>query len=609
MSIDIPIISSFSDGGIKSAIKSFQQLETSSQKAQFAIKKAALPAAAALAGLAAAGYQTAKAASDFNETINKSKVIFGNASAGIEKFAESAAKNIGQSKQEAVDAAATFGIFGKAAGKTGEDLAKFSVDLVKLSSDVASFNNAKPAEVALAFGAALRGEAEPVRRFGVLLNDAAIKAEAMRLGIFEGSGALSAQQKVLAVQSLLIKQTSDAQGDFARTSEGAANQQRILEATIKDLKVDLGQAFLPILEKVLPKLVTFASWAADNTPIILGVASAVGVLSAAIVALRIAMAVQAAAAFLAAAGITAVQIATGIGIIAVVAGTAAFAAYKIAMKDSKDEADKAAKGLGVLTDATNTLAIATTTAALTQAELNSYMGPVASRNVNDYANGVLKASFITELLAKAAKKKAEGDANSAASTTAATEAETKHAEAIAAKKKVIEDYLTAYKGYADSISGTITGLASLSAAQSKSAESGGKIGIGQAFYKQVAQAKHFARNLKRLITDFGLSQAGVSQLLNLGPEAGLAVTDDMILGVGDLTVGGLNNALQGLSDVSAGLGGAAAGKFMTKGNGGNSVNITVNAGVGDPVAIGKSVVDALTAYKARTGSLAGVLGF
>ena len=76
MSIDIPIISSFSDGGIKSAIKSFQQLETSSQKAQFAIKKAALPAAAALAGLAAAGYQTAKAASDFNETINKSKVIF-----------------------------------------------------------------------------------------------------------------------------------------------------------------------------------------------------------------------------------------------------------------------------------------------------------------------------------------------------------------------------------------------------------------------------------------------------------------------------------------------------------------------------------------------------
>jgi len=603
MSIDIPIISSFSDVGIKSAIKSFQQLETSSQKAQFAIKKAALPAAAALAGLAAAGYQTAKAASDFNETINKSRVIFGNASAGIEKFAQSAAKNIGQSKQEAIDAAATFGIFGKAAGKTGEDLANFSVDLVKLSSDVASFNNAKPAEVALAFGAALRGEAEPVRRFGVLLNDATIKAEAMRLGIFEGSGALSAQQKVLAVQSLLIKQTSDAQGDFARTSTGAANQQRILEATVKDLKVELGQAFLPILEKVLPKLVTFASWAADNTPIILGVASAVGVLSAAIVALRIAMAVQAAAAFLAAAGITAVQIATGIGIIAVVAGTAAFAAYKIAMKDSKNEADKAAKGLGILTDATNTLTTATATAALTQAQLNSYIGPVASRNVNDYANGVLKASVMTDLLAKAAKKKAEADANSVAVTTAATDAERKHAEAIAAKQKTIDDYLRSYKDYADSISGTITGLVSLSDAIDK-VQNGESNNVGAAFEKQIQDAKAFGNNLKTLI-NMGLSQAGLAQLLNLGPTAGIVVTDSMILGgrstgnPGGFGVNELNSALQGLSDVGGGLGGAAAGAFM---GAGTNVNITVNAGVGDPVAIGKSVVDALNAYKARTGT-------
>lgn len=251
MAINIPIFSSLNTKGFDRAKKEFQSLEGFGKKAGFIVKQAFLPLAAVGTGVAAFGYKAAQAASDLNEELSKSKQIFGTASNEIELFASTAARSLGQSKQEAVAAASTFGIMGKAAGLTGTDLSQFSTRLVTLTSDLASFNNAKPAEVVDALGAALRGEAEPMRRFGVLLNDAALKAEAMAMGIYNGKGPLEQQAKILAANSLILKQTSDAQGDFARTADGAANQQRILNASMKDLTAEIGKAFLPALQNIL----------------------------------------------------------------------------------------------------------------------------------------------------------------------------------------------------------------------------------------------------------------------------------------------------------------------------------------------------------------------
>jgi len=202
--------------------------------------------------------QTIDAASDLNETVSKSQQIFGDASKAVEDFASNSAKQFGQSKQQAIDAAASFGVFGKAAGLTGEDLSTFSTDLVALSADLASFGNTTPEEAALALGAALRGEAEPIRRFGVLLDDATLKQEALAMGLIKTTkGALTPQQKVLAANALIFKQTADAQGDFARTSDGVANQQRILEATFKDLQTEIGQKLLPTFNSALTSLNEF----------------------------------------------------------------------------------------------------------------------------------------------------------------------------------------------------------------------------------------------------------------------------------------------------------------------------------------------------------------
>lgn len=197
------------------------------------------------------------AASDLNETVSKVGVLFGDAAPQIEAFAAKAATSLGQSKQQAMDAAATFATFGKSAGLTGKDLATFSTDLTGLASDMASFSNTTPDDAIQAIGAALRGEAEPIRRYGVLLDDAAMRQKAMALGIISSTKeALTPQQKVLAAQALILEQTSAAQGDFARTSDGLANKQRILAAQLDNLKTTVGQAFLPAVLTVTTAIST-----------------------------------------------------------------------------------------------------------------------------------------------------------------------------------------------------------------------------------------------------------------------------------------------------------------------------------------------------------------
>ena len=212
--------------------------------------KPALIGAATAAGVFAvklAGDAIA-AARDLGETQNKVSVIFGESSRSVLSFASTAVTAIGQTQEQALSAAATFAQFGKAAGLSGESLVGFSTELVTLSADLASFNNSTPEQAITAIGAALRGEAEPLRQFGVLLDDATLRARALEMGIYDGSGALTQQQKVLAAHQEILSQTTDAQGDFSRTSEGLANTQRILTAAVEDAKAEIGKGLVDALE-------------------------------------------------------------------------------------------------------------------------------------------------------------------------------------------------------------------------------------------------------------------------------------------------------------------------------------------------------------------------
>lgn len=254
------------------------------------------------------GVDSVKAASDLGEALNKSQVIFGSASAEIESWAGSAATALGMSKTEALGAAATFAGLGKAAGLSGQDLAKFSEDLTKRAADVGSFNNATNPEVIEAFGSALRGEAEPARKFNVMLDDASLKSEALSLGLTHASvdvgkladkqhsaevalrnynkaikdhgaesieakdaqynldkatravaatlegklpEALTTSQKTLAAQSLIMRQTTDAANDFGNTAATSLpNKIKQLGASFTNIKATIGVGLLPVAMKL-----------------------------------------------------------------------------------------------------------------------------------------------------------------------------------------------------------------------------------------------------------------------------------------------------------------------------------------------------------------------
>lgn len=226
-----------------------------------------------------------KAASDLNETTSQVGQIFGAAAPQIQQFASGSAQSLGLSRTAAMDAANTFATFGKAAGLTGDPLSTFSTDLVGLSADLASFKNTTPEESIEAIGAALRGESEPIRKYGVLLDDATLRARAFAMGLIASEkDALTPQAKALAAQAEILAQTADAQGDFARTSDGLANQQRIATAQWEDMQATLGTALLPVLtalggfltSSIIPALQAVAGFVGDNAAVFVPLGVAIG---------------------------------------------------------------------------------------------------------------------------------------------------------------------------------------------------------------------------------------------------------------------------------------------------------------------------------------------
>src|SRR3954453_17612132 len=167
-------------------------------------------------------------ASDLSESTSKVGAVFGDSAQSVLDFAANASTAFGQTRGQPLEAAGTFGNLLRSIGLTSSQAADMSTSMVGLASDLASFNNTDPAEALEALRAGLTGETEPLKRYGINLNDATLKAEAMRLGLDTTGSTLSANTKAQAAYSLIMQQSSLAQGDFARTSSGLANQQRIM---------------------------------------------------------------------------------------------------------------------------------------------------------------------------------------------------------------------------------------------------------------------------------------------------------------------------------------------------------------------------------------------
>ena len=182
------------------------------------------------------------------EEINKTKVVFGPAAKGVLSWSKTTTDAFGISQNEALKAAGTMGNIITPMGIAEGKAARMSKSMVNLAGDMASFNNATPTETLEALRSGLVGETEPLRKFGVTLNAAAIEQQAMSMGLKKGDKPLSAAAKAQATYALITKQTSKQQGDAARTHDSLAAVQRRLRAQYEDLTAAIGQKMTPVLQ-------------------------------------------------------------------------------------------------------------------------------------------------------------------------------------------------------------------------------------------------------------------------------------------------------------------------------------------------------------------------
>jgi len=182
------------------------------------------------------------------------QVKFGEAGASVQRFADTAATSFGLSKSAALEASNTFGTFGKAVGLTGQPLADFSTQMTGLAGDMASFAGTTPDEAVTALGAAFRGEYDPIERFGVLINKEAVNQKALRMGLAATSSEITKGDEIIATRALIMEQTGQAQGDFARTSDSVANSQKRMAAETENAQAALGEKLAPAFLAMLTVL-------------------------------------------------------------------------------------------------------------------------------------------------------------------------------------------------------------------------------------------------------------------------------------------------------------------------------------------------------------------
>ena len=229
-------------------------------------KTMAIAGTAAAGAVAAASFKLVQQASNLEESQSKVNTVFGNSAFIIDNFAKTSAASFGITKQAALEASGTFGNLIQAFGIGEGQAANMSITLVQLAADLASFNNTPIEEAIMALRSGLSGEAEPLKRFGVAINDTRLKQEAFNMGLYDGKGALDITAKTQAAYALILKDTNLAQGDFSRTSEGFANQMRILQASLSDAATEVGLVLLPyfkefvnfINDRIVPAITAFA---------------------------------------------------------------------------------------------------------------------------------------------------------------------------------------------------------------------------------------------------------------------------------------------------------------------------------------------------------------
>lgn len=203
------------------------------------------------------GKAAISAASDLREVQNVVDVTFGESASAIEAWAKKAGEQFGLTETQAKKFTSTLGAMAKSAGLSGDEIVTMSTDLAGLAADMASFYNLDFETAFQKIRSGISGETEPLKQLGVNMSVANLEAFALQKGLQKTFSEMNQGEQVMLRYQYIMQATADAQGDFARTSDGYANASRRVETALETVKTKLGNLLLEAVEPATAGLASF----------------------------------------------------------------------------------------------------------------------------------------------------------------------------------------------------------------------------------------------------------------------------------------------------------------------------------------------------------------
>ena len=239
--------------------KKLDGLKKTAQKSTDSVKSAfkKLAAGVAALGIGKIIADSIQLGMDAIESESLFSTVMGKNTEAVKEWSDGVADALGLS---AVNMQKNIGVIYNMTSSMGvaEDNAlKMSKGISVLAEDMASFYNMDSAEAFNKLRGGLTGEAEGLKALGILVDENTVKQTAYSAGIAEVGAELTNEQKVLARYTAILNQTSNAQGDLARTLDSPSNQMRSLKQNVQNLGIAFSKIFMPVLQAVLPWLNAF----------------------------------------------------------------------------------------------------------------------------------------------------------------------------------------------------------------------------------------------------------------------------------------------------------------------------------------------------------------
>ena len=196
------------------------------------------------------------AASDLNENLNKTEVVFDELSGSIQEWSKTTLQSYGIAQSSALNMISLYGDMATSMGLTTEQAAEMGKELVGRAGDLASFKNVSLDVAQTGLNAIFTGETESLKKFGIVMTEANLNAYALAEGFSKQYKEMDQAEKVLLRYQYVMDATSNSAGDFANTSDGAANSVRVAQESLKEAAATLGQEVIPLVLPLIQDVTT-----------------------------------------------------------------------------------------------------------------------------------------------------------------------------------------------------------------------------------------------------------------------------------------------------------------------------------------------------------------